>query len=111
MKRIILATVILLVLIGAAIAVSHKPPKHIAHVSKPAPVHLTYGIKKPYTDCMPNQPETDQTKLQQDEILNVVGQMAKYNNTPNNTNNPDLQRLTQLHANLIAQYDTCSDVN
>lgn len=111
MIRKIIIIVIAIVLGLTAWELTHKP-KHVVHapIHKPAIAQVTHGIQKPYNDCTPNQPETDQTVLQQQELQNTENQMAKYNDVPNNTNNPDYQRLYTLYKEEIANYDSCTMV-
>lgn len=109
MKRITIIT-ILAILIGVAGYLHfHQPAKPVpAPVHhRPAPAQVTHGIQKPYKDCVPNEASTPEDQAQ---LADTEKQMAKYNDTPNNTQNPDLQRLTDLYHQQVAEFDTCTTV-
>lgn len=103
----IITIVLLLTLTGAVIGVHlHKPkPVPVVHHSRPAPVQVSHGIKPPYQDCTPNE---DSTPAEQAELSDTEQQMAKFNNTPDNTDNAQLQQLTDRYRQQVAEFDTCT---
>lgn len=103
-----IAIVFLLALIGGAVGAHllHKPkPVPVVHYHRPAPAQVTHGVKPPYEDCTPNP---DSTPAEQAELSDTERQMAKYNNVPDNTNNSQLQYLTDIYKNQVAEFDTCT---
>jgi hypothetical protein len=110
---------ILLIIAGSA-AVVAIGLQATPHPKKQTPVihksytrtQVTYGIEKPYLNCTPKKDFTaSEQRLNQQELLHTEREMARYNNTNDNTNNADLQDLNDIYQQQVAEYDDCSMTN
>ncbi len=111
MKKVILLSFALIILI--AIGVESQRTDKPAHRPRPvqAPVKVIPKPEQPITvinDCKPNQPTTDQTEAEQQEIIDIVKLIQKEEIKSQNRITPALDALNQEYTELIAKYDTCT---
>lgn len=108
--RKIAIIVIAILLITSALLLNHKPVKHTTVAKKPiaTPVQVTHGVKPPYNDCVPN---SFSTKAKQQEIIDTAKAMQQEEKVTNGQISTGLTALDQKYNDLIARYDTCTEVD